>query len=112
MRTPRTTLERREDSAESIGNEPHFTASEATAVAESPHDLELAIRRELLSQSGLKFSSLVVRRIPKGVCLEGVLEADDGSPDIGGLVRRVAGVDKVLNHLVTHCPSPRPRKKG
>lgn len=116
MRTGRTTLERREDSAENVGGEPHFASigsgSAATAVAENPHDLELAIRRELLAQSGLKFSSLVVRRMPKGVCLEGVLEAEGDSPDICSLVRRVAEVDKVLNHLVTHCPEPRPCKKG
>jgi osmotically-inducible protein OsmY len=65
----------------------------------SPHRLETAVRRRLLSQPNLRFSSLVIRRIPKGVCLEGVLESD-ADLDVCNLVRTVAGVDEVLNHLV------------
>ena len=64
------------------------------------HQVERAIQRELLGQPGLKFSSLVIRRVRDGVCLEGVVEANDESPDVCRLVRMAAGVDQVLNHLV------------
>ncbi|MFQ5733614.1 MAG: hypothetical protein ACE5KM_16885, partial [Planctomycetaceae bacterium] len=40
------------------------------------HSVECNVRRRLLSQRRLRFSSLVVRRIEKGVCLEGVVETD------------------------------------
>lgn len=58
------------------------------------------VRRELLNRPGLQFSSLVVRRVQNGVCLEGVLEANKANEDVCGLARSVAGVDRVLNHLV------------
>jgi hypothetical protein len=73
------------------------------------HELEQAIQRELLSQPTLDFSSLVVRRIPGGVCLEGVLETVDAADDVTSLVQRVAGVEQVLNHLVIRRPV---RSKG
>lgn len=63
------------------------------------------VRRELLSRPGLRFSSLVVRRVQNGVCLEGVLEANKGDDDVCGLARSVAGVDRVLNHLVVRRPA-------
>jgi hypothetical protein len=46
---------------------------------------------------------LVIRRIPNGVCLEGVLESE-GDPDVSGVARSVAGVNEVLNHLVVRRP--------
>jgi hypothetical protein len=67
--------------------------------APAPHGLEQAIHRRLCAQPGLRFASLVIRRIPNGVCLEGVLESD-ADHDVCNLVRSVAGVDEVLNHLV------------
>jgi hypothetical protein len=67
------------------------------------HRLEHAVQRRLLSHPELQFSSLVIRRIPKGVCLEGVLEGH-GSLDVCSVARSVAGVDEVLNHLVVRCP--------
>jgi hypothetical protein len=66
---------------------------------DAPHRLEQAVHRRLRSQPGLKIASLVIRRIPNGVCLEGVLE-NDANQDICNLARSVAGVDAVLNHLV------------
>lgn len=65
----------------------------------APHRLEQAVQRHLLSHSELRFSTLVIRRIPNGVCLEGVLE-DSANVDICNLARSVAGVNEVLNHLV------------
>lgn len=73
------------------------------------HALEHSVQRELLAQPGLDFSSLVVRRIPGGVCLEGVLETSAGPDDVTTLAQRVAGVEQVLNHLVIRRP---PRSKG
>jgi hypothetical protein len=61
------------------------------------------VQRHLLSHPDLRFSSLVIRRIPNGVCLEGVLE--QGDLDVSNLARNVAGVDEVLNHLVICKPS-------
>jgi len=70
----------------------------------SPHRLEHAVQRRLLSHPELRFSSLVIRRIPNGVCLEGVVESS-GDLDVGNLARTVAGVDEVLNHLVVRRPA-------
>ncbi len=67
----------------------------------APHRLEQAVQRRLLAHPELRFSSLVIRRIPNGVCLEGVLEMEVDL-DLGDLVRSVAGVTQVLNHLVIH----------
>jgi hypothetical protein len=65
----------------------------------APHRLEQTVQRYLLSHPDLRFSTLVIRRIPNGVCLEGVLESS-ANLDICGLARSVAGVNEVLNHLV------------
>jgi hypothetical protein len=51
----------------------------------------------------LQIASLVIRRIPNGVCLEGVLESD-AAQDVCTLARSIAGVDEVLNHLVIRRP--------
>ena len=66
----------------------------------TPEQLALDVRRELLSRPGLEFSSLVVRRVHDGVCLQGVLEANESNADVCDLARSVAGVERVLNHLV------------
>ena len=65
----------------------------------APHRLEQAVQRHLLSHPKLRFSTLVIRRIPNGVCLQGVLE-DSVDLDICSLARSVAGVNEVLNRLV------------
>ena len=65
-----------------------------------PHAMEANVRRKLLSEVGLNFSSLVVRRIPNGVCLEGVLEVGDRDIDVTSMARLVAGVEEVQNHLL------------
>ena len=66
-----------------------------------PHRLEQDVRNRLMAEPSLHFTSLVVRRVRDGLCLEGVLEADD-SYDVSALVRRVCGAALVLNHLVIH----------
>jgi len=66
----------------------------------TPHFVEQQVQRELLSEPNFHFSSLVVRRISDGVCLQGVLESDDDAPDVCSVAQRVAGVQNVLNRLV------------
>jgi hypothetical protein len=81
---------------------PHGTAAaqlNALWCGDAPHGLEQAVHRRLCAQPGLQIASLVIRRIPNGVCLEGVLECDSDQ-DVCNLVKSVAGVDEVLNHLV------------
>jgi hypothetical protein len=63
------------------------------------HSIERQVQRKLLAQPHLQFSSLVVRRMPGGICLEGVLTSTDGS-DICSLARQVEGVHQVLNHVL------------
>ena len=66
------------------------------------HRVECAVQKELLSHPDLHFSSLVVRRTPHGVCLEGVLETSDEGPDVCRLAKSVAGVSEVINRLMVH----------
>jgi osmotically-inducible protein OsmY len=72
---------------------------------ELPHETELQVRRHLLGQSELTFSSLIVRRMNNGVCLQGVVESSDDHPDFARLVREVAAVERVISQLVV-----RPRR--
>jgi len=87
------------------------TVMDETHTAEPPchpHRIEEDVCRKLMSQPGFQFSSLVVHRLPGGVCIEGILEADDANPDVSTIARSVSGVDEVLNHLVirpSHLPS-------
>lgn len=74
-----------------------------------PHRLEQDVRNRLMAEPSLNFTSLVVRRVRDGLCLEGVLEVDDAD-DASTLVRRVCGATQVLNHLVVHRTRELPRK--
>lgn len=71
------------------------------------HEVEQSIWRELHSIPGIHFSSLTVRRVPQGVCLQGVMEADgDGCcPDVCNLVKRIAQVENVVNQLLVREPA-------
>ena len=84
------------------GSSASEASSEATGVAvwDSHHQVEQNVQRELLAHPDLSFSSLVVRRVRNGVCLEGVLEGHDRLPDVSSLVQSIAGVETVINHLV------------
>jgi osmotically-inducible protein OsmY len=93
-------MKSKEVSREGDGSSPPRFASEALSGIASPHQVELDVQRALLSQPRLHFSSLVVRRISDGVCLQGVLEADADSPDVCSIAQGVSGVRQVLNHLV------------
>jgi hypothetical protein len=65
-----------------------------------PHRIESEVRRRLIAHPDLHFKVLVVRRVPNGVCLEGVLDAADGAPDVNEIARQVAGVECVINRLM------------
>lgn len=65
-----------------------------------PHFLEREVSRTLATEAGLDVSQLIVRRIPGGVCLSGVVETCDEDIDVCGLVRSVGGVEQVLNRLI------------
>ena len=80
------------------------TEPDTLAVVEHPHSIEEAVLRRLREQPDLRFSSLVIRRIKDGVCVEGVLETDDTCPDLCSLAREVAGVEQVLNRLIIRKP--------
>jgi osmotically-inducible protein OsmY len=90
----------KEVSREGTGSSPPRFASDALEGLQTPHQVELDVQRELLAQPSLHFSSLVVRRINDGVCLQGVLETDAERSDVCRIAQRVTGVRQVLNHLV------------
>ncbi len=71
------------------------------------HQVEEDVRRQLLNDVSLHISDLVVRRVPGGVCLEGYLEMDGDLDHVCCLAQRVAGVEKVLNRLITCSSAPR-----
>jgi hypothetical protein len=87
--------------------DPCDVSCQTTSSPFAEHELELTVQRELLAQPGLDFASLVVRRIPGGVCLEGVLETSAEAKDVSSLAQRVSGVAQVLNHLVIRRPARR-----
>ena len=66
---------------------------------EDPHELECRIQRRLQAHPGLRFTRLTVHQGSQGVCLEGLLEANDDGLDLCELVNEIAGVP-ALNHVV------------
>lgn len=79
---------------------PRSSRSAIALLARQPHQMEQDVRRRLLSEPELCFSSLVIRRLRDGVCLEGVLESNPAGTDVSDIARTVAGVDRVVNCLV------------
>lgn len=84
------------------------STGETSAIEESlessPSPLERAVRQKLTSDPGVSISSLVVRQIEGGVCLEGTLETHGDLTNVERLVRSVASVDRIFNHLVVRPP--------
>ena len=66
----------------------------------SCHEIEADVRRELLATEGVTVKSLVVRRLDNGVCLQGVIRFDGAEFDLGDTIRRIPGIDRILNHMV------------
>lgn len=81
-----------------------MTASTPKPARTESHRLERAVQRELMRNlDSVSFDSLVIRRVSDdAVCLQGVIhvEDDDQPGAVEAIVRQVAGVDSVLNHLV------------
>ena len=69
------------------------------------HDFERDIQRRLLETPGLHFSSLVVRRLDDGICVQGILEMSGPHLDIGKIVRDVSGVENVVNQVLVRQTS-------
>ena len=84
------------------------TLSTASLIPRSAHQLEADVRRALAVAEGLDIGSLVVRRLPNGICLEGVVRVSSDDFDVCRAVREIEGVGEVVNHLVTcwNCPEP------
>ncbi|MBC7817010.1 MAG: hypothetical protein IAG10_08995 [Planctomycetaceae bacterium] len=74
------------------------------------HQLEQEVRNRLMAEPSLNFTSLVVRRVRSGLCLEGVLETNDSVAEVSQLVRQICGVPQVLDRLVVHRSHQVPRK--
>ena len=66
----------------------------------SRHGLEFDVQHQLRTTPGLEFESLVVRRVPEGVCLEGVLKSGADGCELADLARKVTGVTRVLDRVV------------
>lgn len=72
-----------------------------------PHLVEREVQKALLNVPDAHFSSLQVRRLPDGICLTGVVRIDEGAdPGLDELACQVAGVTRVLNHLVVQKGTP------
>lgn len=80
------------------------TSGPVSSDSDVPHALEAEVHRELMSDQELQFSSLVIRRIKDGVCLQGVLEVDQEPGAATEIALRVAGVGRVQNNLVRRTP--------
>lgn len=79
--------------------ETQFAVHKRSAVP-APHFLECEVQRRLLSEPRYQFTSLVIRRMNDGICLEGVLITDEDATDVADLLREICGVDNVVNRLV------------
>lgn len=83
------------------------TTSRPVCDLDSAHTLEREVHRRLQGEPGLDIKSLVVRRTPIGICLEGRIETQDHEVDLRALMAGISGLGEVINHLVVCCPWPR-----
>ena len=72
----------------------------------STQQLEAQVRRALCTENGVDIGELVVRRLPNGICLEGVIRVSSDDFDVCSAVREIEGVGEIVNHLVVcwNCP--------
>ncbi|MDA0808810.1 MAG: BON domain-containing protein [Planctomycetota bacterium] len=105
---PRITMPARDDQPVATGSGLETSLDGTSAIGEMPaasgSALEHAVRQKLISSPHLRISSLVVRQIQGGICLEGTLETSNELTDVEQLVRSVASVDRILNRLVLRPP--------
>ncbi len=64
------------------------------------HPLEYEVLRRIQSHPELRIASLVIRRVPQGVCLQGVIESDPEHVNFQQLLSKIEGVEHVINQLV------------
>jgi osmotically-inducible protein OsmY len=91
----------------------HFQveASRSSAGLTHPHDIECEVSRRLNQHPELKIKSLIVRRTPGGVCLEGRIETSREDINFADLMRDIPGLEEVINHLViSHRATPDSRE--
>ncbi|MDX1968413.1 MAG: hypothetical protein SFV23_14650 [Planctomycetaceae bacterium] len=86
-------------------------ASRSSARLALPHSIECEVSHRLQQVPELEIETLVVRRTPCGVCLEGRIEVN-GDVDIPKLLRGIPGLDEVINHLVVVPADPKPRTEA
>jgi len=72
------------------------------------HPLEYEVIRKLRLHPSIKISSLVVRRVPDGICLEGWLESSPHDPELAAFLREAEELATVVNRLVC-CRQPPPK---
>jgi hypothetical protein len=92
-----------EDSALCGWDDPVPSTVSAATLAPAPavsHEIECEVQRRLLDEPGFRFSSLVIRRVNDGVCIQGVLETERDAPDLTRLARQVNGVKRVIDQVV------------
>lgn len=91
-----------------------LTICQSTDTRQSAHQLEADVRRALLSADGVDIASLAVRRMPNGVCLEGVIRARGDVVDVCRTVRELDGVGEVIDRLVVcwNCPESEDQFSG
>lgn len=71
------------------------------------HLIEYEVLRKLQAHPEVKISSLVVRRIPSGVCLQGILESDHDPDELQRLLLEIEGIEQIVNQLVSCHPHPK-----
>lgn len=69
------------------------------------HPVEYEVLRKLQAHPQLKIASLVIRRIPDGICLQGVIESDPEHINFQQLLGQIDGVEQVVNQLVPCRPA-------
>jgi hypothetical protein len=75
--------------------------TDSQPVTEPDHELERKIQRVLQDLPGVKFDSLVIRRLPSGVCLQGYATVEAGEFDLSLIARGIEGVGDVLDRVVS-----------
>lgn len=81
---------------------------ESPVAPEPDRQLERTLQRVLQDLPGVTFDSLVIRRVPSGVCLQGYATIDADDLDLGVIARGIAGVGDVLDRIVAIRRPPLP----
>lgn len=66
----------------------------------NPHEVEFEVHRRLQQHPHITVHSLVVRRLPAGVCLEGRIEVGQAGLNLRELLRDIPGLVECVDHLV------------